>query len=226
MTDYHQALQKSHSNLSDFWGKIGTTDSELISYLVNPVFQGAPRWPNARQSYRVVRTDNSVVIATDGLSDPGLSSTVNGFGLECYIETSDLVGKDSEAISSSWAFSLLEAFAQNIAKWEGVGPCLKKSDEVSCIELACNDGLPDSWLTERKTAPLIVNMATLGRSRQLEMPLSEIWVVPVTLIRPSEFEKICDQGQTALTKLIEALKFSGFDQLSTLDREFLDREAI
>ncbi|MEG1052532.1 MAG: hypothetical protein RSF79_10870, partial [Janthinobacterium sp.] len=53
-----------------FYGTLGTVDADVLAPLVNPAFMGGPRWPSLRQAWRVIRRPDSIVIASDGLSDP------------------------------------------------------------------------------------------------------------------------------------------------------------
>ena len=53
-----------------YWDAIGRSDTDRISYLVNPMFLGAPAWPGVRQTYRVVRTPHTLILSSDGLADP------------------------------------------------------------------------------------------------------------------------------------------------------------
>ena len=38
----------------------------------SPDFTGAPAWPNLRQAYKTIRGPDGIVLATDGLSEPGI----------------------------------------------------------------------------------------------------------------------------------------------------------
>ncbi|WP_308721347.1 hypothetical protein [Komagataeibacter xylinus] len=72
-----------------YWKTIGAVDDDVISYMINPMFSGAPAWPNTRQAYRVIRTAGSLIVASDGLSDPFVGTDMtdtSGFGLEVYLE--------------------------------------------------------------------------------------------------------------------------------------------
>ena len=64
-------IYEHHQNaMQRYWESIGSVDSDVLTYVINPMFQGAPPWPNTRQAYRLVRTDDTLIIASDGLADP------------------------------------------------------------------------------------------------------------------------------------------------------------
>ena len=130
-----------HKAMGDYWSKIGEPASlrdgapgDLMAYILNPEFTGAPPWPNMRQAHRLLRTPDSLIIASDGLSDP-VSRTgepfdtwvaVNGhfgFGMEVCIEVKGLQAfnfssfpRDCNDIASHWVFSVIEQFGRNVAE--------------------------------------------------------------------------------------------------------------
>jgi hypothetical protein len=53
-----------------FYATLGTADADVLAPLVNPAFMGGPRWPSLRQAWRVIRRADTILIASDGLSDP------------------------------------------------------------------------------------------------------------------------------------------------------------
>jgi hypothetical protein len=115
-------IEGGYQSLQAYWGEIGPSDPDVISYLLNPQFQGKPAWPNMRQAYRIVRPPRALIIASDGLSDPFVGTDIedhNGFDMEVFIETPDIAGADFAAIRGSWVFSLIENFAMNVAAWVG-----------------------------------------------------------------------------------------------------------
>ena len=53
-----------------FYATLGTVDADVLAPLLNPALMGGPRWPSLRQAWRVIRRADSILIASDGLSDP------------------------------------------------------------------------------------------------------------------------------------------------------------
>jgi hypothetical protein len=113
-------IAQGHARFDHYWSSIGASDPDLIAYLVNPMFQGKPAWPNTRQAYRVVRPPGSLIIASDGLCDPFVGTDIvnkQGFGCEVYIEAPEFSGADFDTLRGSWAFRVIENFAMNVAEW-------------------------------------------------------------------------------------------------------------
>ncbi len=42
---------------------------QMLAPMINPAFMGQPAWPDLRQAFIRVVTADSVIFATDGLSD-------------------------------------------------------------------------------------------------------------------------------------------------------------
>ncbi|MBW8879925.1 MAG: hypothetical protein JF615_00485, partial [Asticcacaulis sp.] len=118
IADTDPRIESGSARVRAYWDAIGPSDSDVITYLVNPQFMGAPEWPNMRQAFRVVRPAGSLIIASDGLADPFIGTDITdrqGFGCEVYIEVPYFAGAGFDALRDSWAFALIEAVAQNVA---------------------------------------------------------------------------------------------------------------
>src|SRR5687767_4405409 len=93
-----ELAQKSHAVMEATWSSWGALEPDVIAHLINPTFMGGPRWPGMRQAYRVARSADLVLIASDGLSDPydpgfGPDDT-NGLGLEVFAVTGDDIARE------------------------------------------------------------------------------------------------------------------------------------
>lgn len=196
-------IAQGHAKLGDYWSAIGPSDPDFISYLVNPMFQGKPAWPNTRQAYRVVRPPGSLIIASDGLSDPFVGTDMadaQGFGCEVYIETPQFAGADFATLRDSWAFALIENFAMNVANWGGVSHQIEKYGVIS-TEFDMRGVLPDSALTEDGSAGFLVNLQPPGRAARIDMPFGPVDIIALTLLTPAELEALRAGGADARHKL-------------------------
>lgn len=213
-------IAEGHRRLDAYWQGVGRSDPDVISYLINPQFQGRPSWPNTRQAYRVVRTPGTLIIASDGLSDPFVDTNMddaNGFATEVFIETPDLVGANFSALRESWAFRLIENFAMNVADWGGIEPDLRQRGLLS-TEFSAHDILPPDWLNEDGRAGFLVNTPVRGREMETRLPFGPVMIVPLTLLRPVEVRNIVDGGASARTDLAARLAATGNGHTSTLSR--------
>lgn len=96
------------------FSSLGQVDPDVIAHIINPAFMGGPRWPALRQAFSVIRTNTSIKVVSNGLSDPfdDVVEPNNGFRLEVVAETKEKVGAD---ISGSWLFKLVYAVSQQAA---------------------------------------------------------------------------------------------------------------
>lgn len=175
MTDHSEAtidegdlrIEAGYARLQRYWDPIGPSDADVLTYLVNPQFQGKPAWPNMRQAYRIVRPEGSLIIASDGLSDPFVGSSMTdaqGYGCEVFIEVPEFVKADLSTLRGSWAFKLIENFAMNVADWGGISEPLAKQGVLS-VEFPMAGALPDKWLTADASAGFLVNLPVAARTR-------------------------------------------------------------
>jgi hypothetical protein len=202
------------------WSAIGSVDDDVIAYLISPQFSGAPAWPTTRQSYRVVRPPQSLIIASDGLSDLFADTAMQepGFGCEVYLESPDLAGADFAAIRASWQFALIENFAQNVADFGGINGPLDKYGIIS-MELPAPATMPGQWVTERGSVGVLINLGAEGRPAQCQLDEGvTIRLVALTTLLPDEVEHVISGGGAARSALAKKLLSSGIGLTSPANR--------
>jgi hypothetical protein len=225
-----EATQKC---LDRHWNTIGVSESDVLGYAFSPSFMGGPDWPSTRQAYRVVRRDDSIILATEGMSDPfdNVEGLGNGFEMELFIETSDIpehargaVG-DVDPLTRSWAFELLKHLAREVAYAGGLTERLAKYGSLSFeipgfskSDYMC-DQLPEQFVTEDDMTGMLLGAPEADFPTLIEdMPLSPVKLVSVMLITAAELEYIRAGGQSARDDLIARLKSAGFGPASSLTR--------
>lgn len=195
-----------HRALDAYWASIGAVDPDVITYLINPMFTGSPAWPGTRQAYRVVRTPDTVIIASDGLSDvdPENPTAGAGFGCEVYIEAPALVGAGFEDLRASWQFAAIENFAQNVAAMGGISAHLRRYG-VASMELPLEGtNVPGAMLTERGTSGALIGLPAQGRAPQVETPAGPVDIVPLTIVTTEELDAILSDGQAGRDRVAAA----------------------
>jgi hypothetical protein len=201
-------IEAGYRRLKAYWDAIGPSDTDVIAYLINPQFHGAPAWPNTRQAYRVVRPAGSLVIASDGMSDPFVGTDMTGqqgFGCEVYIEAPELAAADFQAIQASWAFALIETVAQNVAYVGGLSTDIERHGTLS-MELPLADRFPGEWLTASGTVGCLINLPVAGRpGRIADMPFGPVDICCVRLLTPAQLGEITAGGRAARNALAERL---------------------
>jgi hypothetical protein len=193
------------------WSPVGPVDDDVIAYIISPELQGLPAWPTTRQSYLVIRPPGSLIIASDGLSDlfVDTDSQEAGFGCEVYLESPDLAGADFAAVRSSWQFSLIENFAQNVADFGGLTGPLEKYGIVS-MELPAPANMPARWVTDRQSVGALIDIQVPGRPARCQLGEgTDIRLIALTLLLPDEVSHVVDTGDAARTDLAQRLISSG-----------------
>ncbi|WDA41485.1 hypothetical protein [Erythrobacter sp. BLCC-B19] len=202
------------------WSALGPVDEDVITYLLSPQFNGGPAWPTTRQAYCVIRPADSLIIASDGLSDlfVGTDLAAPGFGCEVFIECPDLAGARFEDLKRSWQFQLIENFAQNVADFGGINGVLEMYGVIS-MELPATGNTPPRWITPRGSVGALVGIEVPGRpSRCTLAPDADIRLVALTLLLPDETEQVIAGGAAARRNLREKLVAAGTGLTSPANR--------
>ncbi|POA31762.1 MULTISPECIES: suppressor of fused domain protein [unclassified Pseudomonas] len=227
------ARQASEACLDRHWGSVGTVERDVLSYIISPSFSVGPYWPSTRQAYRVVRRGDSVIIATEGLSDPfdDAEGMGNGFEMELFIETADIPEHargplgEVDPFKRSWAFELVEHVAKTVADAGGITHRLEQygalSLEIPGFSLShhMSDQLPRLFVTDDDSTGVLLGAPEPDFPTQLDdMPLSPVRLVPVVLITASELEYVRSGGREAREDLVVRLKAAGVGHMSSLHR--------
>ncbi|UZE84899.1 suppressor of fused domain protein [Pseudomonas viciae] len=227
------ARQASEACLDRHWNSVGMVERDVLSYLISPSFSGGPYWPSTRQAYRVVRRGATIILATEGLSDPfdDAEGMGNGFEMELFMETADIpehaygpVG-EVDPFKRSWAFELVEHVAKTVAEAGGITHQLEQHGALS-LELPgvsqshhMGDQLPKHFVTDDDAAGVLLGAPEPDFSTRLDdMPLSPVRLVPVVLITATELEYVRSGGREARDDLVSRLKVAGVGHMSSLQR--------
>lgn len=219
------AASRSFDRRHAYWSAVGTVESDVLGHLISPSLMGGPAWPTTRQAYRVVRRHDTIVIASDGMSDPFDSpdaEPVNGFGMELFVETPDIAPDhagqpgDISGITRSWAFELVSHVAGTVAGAGGILGQLERYGVVS-MELpgvsrssSLGPQIPPGYATTDDSLGVLLGAPVAGFPARIDdMPLSPVSMVPVTLVTADELETLRRGGTDARSTLATALADSG-----------------
>ncbi len=213
-------LEKSIRKRQQFWKRYGKLESGVLTTLNNPMYMGGPKWPAMRPSFVRVDRSNSVLIASDGLSDPfpGDDESKQGFGLELYMETrdKDLRQRNWEDLKASWLFQTLYNVAQTAAHKKDFRQILDE-DGFFSMELQLVNA-PSHMLNENENVGVLVGVEPKSITPELSMPLAKIKLAAVVLLTPEELAYSIREGQAGQKKLNKLLRKKGLHHLSSVDR--------
>ncbi|WP_426201449.1 suppressor of fused domain protein [Pseudomonas sp. TWP3-1] len=230
----HDAARVAGAECLDrHWRSVGAVEQDVLSYMISPSFSGGPDWPSTRQAYRVVRRGDSIILATEGLSDPfdGTDDMSNGFEMELFIETADIpehakgaVG-DVDPFKRSWAFELLETLAKTVANAGGITHSLDQHGVLSVDVPGFSqshhiDGqVPALFVTDDDCVGVLLGGPQPDFPTRLDdMPLSPVRLVPVVLITAAELAYVRSGGRAAREDLVSRLNAAGIGYVSSLQR--------
>lgn len=227
------AREASGECLDRHWQGVGTVEQDVLGYLISPSFTGGPQWPSTRQAYRVVRRGESILLATEGLSDPfdDAEGMGNGFEMELFLETADIPvharGKPGEVdpLKYSWAFELLQHVAATVA---GAGGIVEQIEQHGVLSLELPGVSQSQHIGEQLTAHFVSDDDVVGvllggpapdfPTQLNDMPLSPVSLIAVVLITASELDYVRSGGRAAREDLVQRLQNAGVGHRSDLQR--------
>ena len=213
----HDALcEATHTATEATWEKVGAVDPMLMVPAINPMFLGAPPWPNTRQSYRRVVCDRGVLRASDGLADPfdpenwEGAPAINGFELEVYA-----IGPDED-----WVLEMVQQLAMQVAHAMSIADHVKEHGVFS-MEL-WDVNLPEEHAArfvndEGRVGVLVGLQDEAVVPTFVDGPLSRIRLLNAKLLTLEELALVLERGAEGRTELVG--KLGGRDLLvSSLER--------
>ena len=204
-----------------FYASLGAVDSDVLAPLVNPSFMGGPRWPSLRQAWRVIRRPDSIIIASDGLSDPFEDDDdifePLGHLVEVCVEAPLSSFNDGD-IAGSWLFDLVYQLSQNVADHGSIDLLIERHGSVSmALDLqAPPDGLED----ENEQVGVLLDATAPGIPAAFDTPYGPVMMLTATVLQPAELAYIGDAENRAEARaaLARALGASPTGRLSVADR--------
>jgi hypothetical protein len=233
-----RAFQATVRARNRYWAAVGAVESDVVAHAVSPSLTGdGPDWPTTRQAYMVIRRNHSIILATDGMADPFtiLKGKGNGFGMELFLETSDipaeLAGETGNLgrIIESWAFELLRDTAYSVAERGGIVPVLAKYDVMSMEfsnargSLTISKQVPGRFITEDDCIGVLIGGPDPDFPTRIEdTPLSPVRMAPVVPITAAELEYVRQGGPDARRELVARLAASPSGHRADLNRPSLE----
>ncbi len=200
------------------WKRLGLPDTELVTYLADPGPAASAGWPAARQAYHIVRRFDSLVLATDGLSDPfvGRLAGESGYGVEVFIEIPHAQEMEAGFLRESWAFAVLEVVAQNIAGFGGILDRLARDSVVHMAVPLLVSPAP-GWADDLGFTGVLIGLPARRAGAVVNLPLGPVRYLAVTLLRPDE-ALFAGRGAVNRTRLASLLEVAGHGHFSDPER--------
>ena len=201
------------------WRRFGLAEREPLTYADNSDLHGAPDWPAGRKCYHVIHRYDSLILTTDGLSDPFVGTTLDsesGYGVEVFLEIPENVAMPFDEVRESWAFALLEIVSQNIAGFGGIADRLAREEVVLMSVPVLNPPSPD-WVDEIGYTGVLIGLPARRVATEIALPLGPVRFTAVTLLRPDE-AAFAQRGRDERADIAEALKLRGYEHFSDPSR--------
>ena len=204
-----------------FYATLGTMDADVLAPLLNPAFMGGPRWPSLRQAWRVIRRPDSVIIASDGLSDPFEDDddvfVPRGHLLEVCIEA-PLAAFDGDPVQASWLFDVIYQISQNVADHGSIDLLLQRHGSVSMV-LDVQDA-PEGLEDENEQVGVLLAQGASTIPPLFATPYGEVMLLTATVLQPAELVYISEAADKAQSRrdLAAALAASPSGHLSVAKR--------
>jgi len=234
-----ERLQRASAKARDrYWATVGTVDPDVVGQFIASRFMpGVPRWPSGRERFRVVRREDkdTIVIATDGLSDPddGEYKNRNGHGVELFIEASDMIldsldSKHLDILSravcnvrpiGSTHLDILTQVARNVAYAGQIFENWQKYQLLSMEVPAARNEQDQDLANSGGFHVVLLGMPGFDVAPEIgDMPLSPVKAMAVTVVHPDDFEKIRSDGSAGRARLARALTQCGHGHVSDMRR--------
>ncbi len=172
------------------FNSLGKVDNDVLAPMANPSLTGGPTWPSIRQAYSIIRTDNSIIIASNGLSDPfdNIDKDNNGFGIEVMAETFNTIKDDDLTdIAQSWLFDLVSSVSQEIA-FNGQIKSYIEQHNVITMEINVNHPELSMFQNEDNLIGIMLGVEHPNLKKVIKFPAEEVILVTIKILTKKELQ--------------------------------------
>lgn len=197
------------------WRTVGRLDRTVVATLRDPGDTGAPRWPSSHQFFLRIARGGSVVVASDGLSDPfdDRDRPGPGWGCELCLESTALARVPAGELWNHWQFQLLYQAAQNVAHFAIDVPQRLRAQGLLPMEVF---GLaaPAAWIGERGGVGVVLGLPRPELPAEITIATGTVRLVTVTPLWPNEYALLRDGGSDGAAELVRRLSALGPGELT------------
>ncbi|MBF4461361.1 MULTISPECIES: hypothetical protein [unclassified Rathayibacter] len=168
---------------AEMWRAVGALDRTVVVSTEDPGTRGGARWPTDHRAFLRIERADSVVLATDGLSDPfdRLARPGTGLGLELCLESSALCGVPAADLWNHWHFRVLYEAARRAALQ---GVCCRTGLDTARL---AGTSAPASWLDADGCVGVLLGLRSPRLPEHIELATGEAELVTLTPLRPQEY---------------------------------------
>lgn len=219
-----EIYDKTNTTRDELFNSLGTVDSDVIAHIINPAFMGGPQWPALRQAFSVIRTKDSIMVASTGLSDPfdDIDEPNNGFRLEIIAETKEDIKGD---VSNSWLFRLVYSISQQAASSGQFAEFISNHGVITMELFAEQDGL-EEFQDENGMVGVMIGVEHPNLPKHIQFPSEEIILATVQILTPDELKYVSEKRAEGRNHLHKLMKQSGLYHYVTPKRDSLLKDSI
>ncbi|MGL4305932.1 MAG: hypothetical protein ACRCSF_07235 [Mycobacteriaceae bacterium] len=200
------------------WVDLGSVETHVVAAVHNTLASQTPLWPSERQAFLRIQLSDSVVFASDGLTDPYSEGSHIGTGVELYLETraKNLVA-DPQLMRDSVHFNLLFDAAQDSA--DAGSEMAEAFTEYGVMSMQLRGSkAEESWLNADGDLGLLLGVPAPGIPTKMVIPGGTIRVASVTPIRPDELAYVLANRATGRLHIVEELVDQGYHHYADFNR--------
>lgn len=200
-------LEATRELRDELYASIGRVEPDVVAHWFNSAFLGAAAWPAQRQSFSVIRRDNSNLLITDGLSDPfaNVGTKNSGFALELYAESKQRL---QGPLADSVLFKLVCATAQQVAHSGQIAALLRRHG-VLTMELYAEDCGLSEFQNKNGMVGVIIGVESPDIQKSCEFPGGEVILASVQMLTADELAYVVNAGTVGRQQLCRALQNTG-----------------
>ncbi|MCS3848500.1 suppressor of fused domain protein [Xanthomonas campestris] len=199
--------EQTNTARDELFESLGQVDSDVIAHVINPAFMGGPRWPALRQAFSIIRTNDSIMVASNGLSDPfdDVEEPNNGYRVEIIAETKE---KLTGGIAGSWLFKLVYALSQQAAH-SGQMADFIEGHGVITMELFAQDCGLEEFQNAHGMVGVMIGVEHPELPKKIQFPAEHVFLAAVQILTPDELAYVVEKRAEGRNHLHGLMRSSG-----------------
>lgn len=227
MADHDSTCEATHTAVEAAWERVGAVDPMLQVPVINPMFMGAPPWPNTRQAYRRVVCEAGVLRASDGLADPfdaemwDEAPSINGFELEVYAIGPESPRANDDGDEQDWVLAIVQQLAMQAAHSMQLADIIAQHGVISMElwDVPIPAAHASRFVNEEGRVGVLLGLTHEETvPTWVDGPLSRIRLLNAKLLTLDELAMVVERGAEGRAELEEKLTAAGEVLVSSLER--------